>query len=53
MWYGLKVAEYGTPMGRLAKMDPSWLARGVEKPRLCDHSWMARRRLWLAVAPTT
>lgn len=34
-------------------MANSRLANGDRKARLCDISWMARKRFWLAVAPTT
>lgn len=49
----LNEALYGTPMGRFAKMAKSLLASGERKARLCEISWMARKRFWLAVAPTT
>lgn len=49
----LNEALYGTPMGRFAKMAKSLLASGDRKARLCEISWMARKRFWLAVAPTT
>lgn len=39
-------------MGRLAKMASSRLARGERKARLCEISWMARKRFWFAVAPS-
>lgn len=46
-------ALYGKPMGRLAKMAKSLLAKGDRKARLWEISWMARKVFWLAVAPTT
>lgn len=41
------------PMGRLAKIAIKRLARRLLKARLCEISWMARKRFWLAVAPKT
>lgn len=40
-------------MGRLATMAISLLANGLRNARLCEISWMARNRFWLAVAPKT
>lgn len=38
-------------MGRLAKIAMARLALADLKARLCDISWMARKRFWFAVAP--
>jgi hypothetical protein len=40
-------------MGRLAKMANSRLAMADLKARLCEISWMARKRFWFEVAPIT
>lgn len=40
-------------MGRLAKMANSLFASGDLKARLWLISWIARKRFWFAVAPTT
>lgn len=50
-WYGLKDAEYGIPIGKLAKMASMRLANGLLKAKLCEISWMARKQFWFAVAP--
>ena len=47
----LKAALYGIPMGRLAITANNLFAIGDLKARLCDISWMARKRFWFAVAP--
>lgn len=47
----LKDALYGIPMGRFAKQAKILLANGLLKARLCEISWMARKRFWFAVAP--
>ena len=47
----LKEALYGTPIGRFANMAINLFASGLRNARLCDISWMARNRFWLAVAP--
>ncbi len=39
-------------MGRFAITAKSLFAIGDLKARLWDISWMARKRFWLAVAPT-
>lgn len=41
------------PIGRFAKTAKSRFACGDRKAKLCDISWIARKRFWLAVAPTT
>ena len=41
------------PMGKLATMARRRLARPDLKARLCDISWIARKRFWFAVAPMT
>ena len=46
-----KAALYGNPMARLAKTAAKRLARGDLKAKLCEISWMARKRFWFAVAP--
>jgi hypothetical protein len=48
-----KAALYGKPIGRLANMANRRFANGDLKARLCDISWMARKRFWFAVAPMT
>lgn len=40
-------------MGRLANIASSRFANGDLKARLCDISWIARKRFWFAVAPIT
>lgn len=50
-WYGRKEAEYGMPIGRLAKMASIRLANGERKARLWEISWIARKQFWLHVAP--
>lgn len=47
----LKAAEYGIPMGRLAKIARSLFGATPLNPRLWVISWIARKRLWLAVPP--
>jgi hypothetical protein len=47
----LKEALYGMPIGRFANTANTRFARGLRKARLCDISWMARKRFWFAVAP--
>lgn len=49
----LKLALYGTPMGKLATIASARFIHGVRKARLCDISWIARKRFWFAVAPIT
>lgn len=39
------------PIGRFAKMATRRLWSGFLKARLCEISWIARNRLWFAVAP--
>ena len=39
-------------MGKFAKIAARRLANGDLKARLCEISWMARKRFWFAVAPT-
>lgn len=39
------------PIGRLAKTAMALLALADLKARLCEISWMARKRFWFAVAP--
>lgn len=46
-----KVALYGMPMGRFAKIASKRLARGDLKAKLWDISCMARNRFWFAVPP--
>lgn len=41
------------PIGRFAKTAKTLFANGDRKARLCEISWMARKRFWLAVAPMT
>ena len=48
----LKAALYGIPIGRLARTANSRFANGALKARLCEISWIARKRFWFAVAPT-
>lgn len=40
-------------MGMLAKMARRRFPIGERKARLCEISWMARKRFWLLVAPIT
>jgi hypothetical protein len=40
-------------MGKLAKIANMRLAKGDLKAKLCEISWMARKRFWFAVAPMT
>lgn len=40
-------------MGRLAKIASMRFAKGDLKAKLCEISWMARKRFWFAVAPMT
>lgn len=40
-------------MGMLAKMARRRFPIGERKARLCEISWMARKRFWLQVAPIT
>lgn len=40
-------------MGKFAKTASKRFANGDLKARLCEISWMARKRFWLAVAPIT
>ena len=47
----LKDALYGIPIGRFANTAKILLASGLLKARLCEISWIARKRFWLAVAP--
>jgi len=47
----LKAAEYGMPMGRFANIAKSLFGATALKARLWVISWMARKRLWLAVPP--
>jgi hypothetical protein len=46
-----KEALYGIPIGRLAKMARTRFALAERKARLCEISWIARKRFWFAVAP--
>jgi hypothetical protein len=41
------------PMGKLAKIASMRFAKGDLKAKLCEISWMARKRFWFAVAPMT
>lgn len=50
-WLTLNEALYGIPIGRLANTAKTLLARGERKARLCEISWIARKRFWFAVAP--
>lgn len=47
----LNEAEYGIPIGRLVTIAKSRFARADLNAKLCEISWMARKRFWLAVAP--
>jgi hypothetical protein len=49
----LKEALYGIPIGRLAKIAIIRFAFADLNARLCDISWIARKRFWFAVAPIT
>jgi hypothetical protein len=49
----LNEALYGMPMGRFAKTANPRFASGLRNARLCDISWIARKRFWFAVAPMT
>lgn len=49
----LKAALYGIAIGIFANMASSRFARGDLKARLCDISWIERKRFWFAVAPIT
>lgn len=49
----LNDALYGIPMGRLANTAKILFASGLLKARLCEISWIARKRFWFAVAPIT
>lgn len=40
------------PIGRFAAIASSLLPKGDFIARLCEISWIARNRFWLAVAPT-
>lgn len=40
-------------MGRLAKIASNLFPMGDLNARLCEISWIARKRFWFAVAPTT
>lgn len=50
-WYGLKEAEYGIPIGKLAKIANALFKFAFLKAKLWEISWMARKRFWFAVAP--
>ena len=39
------------PMGKLAKIASIRFANGDLKAKLCEISWIARKRFWFAVAP--
>ena len=41
------------PIGKLAKIASMRLANGDLKAKLCEISWIARKRFWFAVAPMT
>lgn len=41
------------PIGKLAKIASMRFANGDLKARLCEISWIARKRFWFAVAPMT
>lgn len=47
----LNEALYGMPMGRFAKTAKTRFANGFRNARLCEISWIARKRFWFAVAP--
>lgn len=46
-------ALYGIPMGIFAKIANNRFAMGDRNARLCEISWIARKRFWLEVAPIT
>lgn len=52
-WHTRNAALYGIPIGKLAIIANTLLAMGDLKARLCEISWMAKNRFWLAVAPIT
>lgn len=47
----LNEALYGIPIGRFAKIASNRLAIGDLNARLCEISWIERKRFWFAVAP--
>src|ERR1700733_6695789 len=47
----LNDAEYGTPIGKFAKMASALLALTPLNARLCVISWIAKKRFWFAVPP--
>lgn len=49
----LNAAEYGIPIGKLAKTASALLALTPLNARLCVISWIDKKRLWLAVPPMT
>jgi hypothetical protein len=49
----LKEALYGIPIGRFANTAKALFIAGLLKAKLCEISWIARNKFWLAVAPTT